>query len=188
MTSISLEATVRLINEEALTQDEDAAIRTLLVAAFPARDRAHFSAFSWWGPRPTHRLVLEDPDGTIVGHLDLEVRTILVGETDVLVAGVGEVATDPALQGRGLGRRLMSELEQRLGSEVPVSFAILQCGDQVVGFYEATGWRRIGAPVRAIHPESQEWETITNNVLIMAGLHPFDAWPDGPVDLRGLLW
>jgi hypothetical protein len=82
----------------------------------------------------------------------------------------------------------MTELEWRLSSEVPVAYGLLQCGDQVVGFYEATGWRRIDAPVRAIHPESQQWETIANNVLIMAGLWSFEAWPDGPVDLRGLLW
>jgi aminoglycoside 2'-N-acetyltransferase I len=160
----------------------------LLVSSFSGASAEHFRTSSYWGPRPTHRLWLEDQNNAIVAHLDLETRTIQVGDDDVLVAGIGEVATAPHLQGSGIGRRLMAELQQVLQSDVPVSFGILQCGDQVIGFYETTGWQRIDAPVRAIHPDSGQWETITNNVLITPGTLPVTAWPEGPVDLRGLLW
>jgi predicted N-acetyltransferase YhbS len=182
------ELSVHLIDERELSSEQDAAIRALLVSAFSRESAEHFRTFSFWGPRPTHRLWLEDQDHAIVAHLDLETRTIQVGEVDVLVAGIGEVATAPGHQGSGVGRRLMAELQRILQADVPVSFGILQCGDQVVGFYETTGWRRIDSPVRAIHPDSGQWETITNNVLIAPGKLPIADWPEGPVDLRGLLW
>ncbi len=182
------ELSVHLIEERELSAEQDAAIQALLVSAFSGGSAEHFRTSSYWGPRPTHRLWLEDPDHAIVAHLDLETRTIQVGDADVLVAGVGEVATAPGLQGSGVGRRLMAELQRVLKTGVPVSFGILQCGDQVLGFYESTGWQRIDGPVRAIHPDSGQWETITSNVLITPGELPISAWPEGAVDLRGLLW
>ena len=182
------ELSVHLIDERELSPEQDAAIRALLVSAFSRESAEHFRTSSYWGPRPTHRLWLEDQNHAIVAHLDLETRMIQVGDVDVLVAGIGEVATSPGLQGSGVGRRLMAELQRVLKSAVPVSFGLLQCGDQVIGFYETTGWQRFGAPVRAIHPDSGQWETITNNVLITPGLLPISAWPEGAVNLRGLLW
>jgi GNAT superfamily N-acetyltransferase len=182
------ELSVHLIDERDLSAEQDAAIRTLLVSAFSKESAEHFRTSSYWGPRPTHRLWLEDQHHAIVAHLDLETRTIQVGDDEVLVAGIGEVATAPGLQGSGIGRRLMAELQRVLKTDVPVSFGILQCGDQVLGFYESTGWLRIDAPVRAIHPDSGQWETITNNVLVTPGMLPIDAWPEGAVDLQGLLW
>jgi nodulation protein A len=180
--------TARFIDENALTPEQDSAIRALLVESFPAEDADFFRASSFWGPRPTHRLWLEDADSALVAHLDLEIRTIQAGEDEVIVAGVGEVATKPDLQGQGLGRRLMAELLSRLSDPLQVDFGMLQCGNQVAGFYRATGWSRIDAPVRAIHPVSQQWETVTNNVMIAPGLCSIADWPEGAVDLRGLLW
>jgi aminoglycoside 2'-N-acetyltransferase I len=182
------ELSVHLVDERDISPEQDAAIRALLVSAFSRESAEHFRTSSYWGPRPTHRLWLEDRDQAIVAHLDLETRTIQVGDVDVLVAGVGEVATAPGLQGSGVGRRMMAELQRVLKSEAPVSFGILQCGDQVLGFYESTGWQRIDVLVRAIHPDSGQWDTVINNVLITPGMLPISAWPEGPVDLRGLLW
>src|SRR6478752_504240 len=87
----------RATNGRDISPEQDASIRALLVSAFSRESAEHFRTSSYWGPRPTHRLWLEDRDQAIVAHLDLETRTIQVGDVDVLVAGVGEVATAPGL-------------------------------------------------------------------------------------------
>jgi len=160
---------LRFVAESELSTDDHAAISALLVAAFPEHADAFRNA-SWYGGRPDHRLWLEDSDGTLMAHLDFECRLIGVGDREVLVAGVGEVATHPQQQGRGLGRRLMAELRRVLTAETPVGFGYLGCREEVVGFYERVGWHRIYQKTREIDPGSREW-TVSAGDLAMEGSH-----------------
>lgn len=118
---------LRFVAEADLGACDHVAISALLIATFP--DHADtFRAASWYGGRPDHRLWLEGSDGTPVAHLDFERRLIGVGDREVLVAGVGEVATHPDRQGRGLGRRLMAELRRVLTRETPAASGIWDAG------------------------------------------------------------
>src|SRR5689334_14569414 len=112
----------RLVAEGALSEANDDAIKQLLDAAFRQYTDI-FAQVSYWGARPEYRLWLEDDDGAIVAHLDFGQRVILVGGQEVRVVGVGEVATHPDWQGRGVGRRLMAELHAILTTTMPVPFA-----------------------------------------------------------------
>ncbi|UWP86335.1 GNAT family N-acetyltransferase [Dactylosporangium fulvum] len=97
--------------ETALTIDDHEALSVLLRAAFPAQAE-QFDGRSWalsYG-RKEARVWLADDTGRPVAHLGLERRTVGVGGADVLVAGVGDVAVAPELQGRGLGAALMRAL------------------------------------------------------------------------------
>lgn len=129
---------LRFVAEADLSANDHAVIPALLVSAFPEY-AGTFCAASWYGGRPDHRLWLEETDGTLVAHLDFERRVIGVGNREVLVASVGEVATHPAQQGRGLGRRLMAELRRVLTTETPADFGYLGCREEVIGFYERVG-------------------------------------------------
>jgi GNAT superfamily N-acetyltransferase len=177
---------VRLVAEPDLTPEDDAAIRELLVAAFPrAADR--FRRHSWWGSRPDHRLLLVRA-GRLVGHLDLERRVIEVGSADVLVAGIGAVAVHPDAQRQGLGRRLVEELLRVLLTEVPVSFGYLTTGPADAAFYTAVGLTRIEATVRYQDPDSGVWEVADPLNFVLPAGSPLSAWPPGPIDLRGTPW
>lgn len=179
---------LRFVAEADLGACDHVAISALLIATFP--DHADtFRAASWYGGRPDHRLWLEGSDGTPVAHLDFERRLIGVGDREVLVAGVGEVATHPDRQGRGLGRRLMAELRRVLTRETPVGFGYLGCREEFVGFYERVGWHRIDQKTREIDPESREWTLSEGPTLILPATAPLSAWPRaGTIDLRGMWW
>ncbi len=178
----------RLVAERDLTDAQDAAIRLLLVAAFP-RSATIFSAASYYFARPDHRLWLETPSGVIVAHLDFEQRAIGVGAAEVLVAGVGEVATHPDYRRRGLGRRLMAELRTVLREICPVDFGFLECREAVVGFYASVGWRRIVQPVREQEAETGAWIEYNGPTLILPARRTFEEWPHAElIDLRGMPW
>lgn len=179
---------LRVVAEAELGPDDHAAISALLVATFP-RYAGIFRAASWYGGRPDHRLWLEGPDGTLMAHLDFERRLIGVGDRDVLVAGVGEVATHPQQQGKGLGRRLMAELRRVLTADTPVDFGYLGCREEIVGYYERVGWHRIDQKTREIDPGSREWTVSDGPTLILPATSPLSAWPrEGTIDLRGMWW
>lgn len=178
----------RLVPEGDLTAADHAAINALLLAAFP-QYHAEFGASSWYGPFPEYRLWLETPDGAIVAHLGFGRRVIAVGDADVLIAGVGGVATHPARQGEGHGRRLMATLRATLRTTVPVSFGYLSCREAVEGFYVRAGWHRTVRDVREQHPITGEWATYCGPIMLMPALLPLAAWPaTGPIDLRGPWW
>jgi nodulation protein A len=177
---------VRLVAEADLTPEDDAAIRELLVAAFPGVGE-RFLRRSWWGSRPDHRLLLVH-GGRLVGHLDLERRVIEVGSADVVVAGVGAVAVHPDLQRHGLGRRLIEELLRVLLTDVPVSFGYLTTGAADAAFYRAVGLTQIDATVRYRDPETGAWEVADPLNFVLPAGSPLAAWPPGPIDLRGTPW
>lgn len=182
------ELRLRFVAERHLTSDDHAAISDLLVAAFP-RHADDFRAASWCPAPPDFRLWMEDSSGSIVAHLGFERRLIGVGDRDVLVAGVGGVATHPGWQGRGLGRRMMVELRRVLTTEAPVEFGYLGCREEVVGFYESVGWHRIHRKVREIDPGSRQWTVTEDPTLIMPASEPLSAWPrEGMIGLRGMWW
>jgi nodulation protein A len=183
-----VELFARLVPEHDVMDADNEAIKRLLVAAFP-RHVAIFSAASYWGARPEFRLWLETPDRTMVAHLDIERRAILVGHHDVTVAGVGEVATHPDWQGKGIGRRLMAELHAILRAQLPVPFGFLNCREAVVGFYASIGWHRVTQSMREIDPHTGQWTEHTGPAMILPVLEPIEAWPhEGLIDLRGLPW
>ncbi len=178
----------RLVREDALTESENEAIRRLLVAAF-ARHGDIFSVASYRGAQPEYRLWLETPDGVMVAHLDFERRVIGVGDRDVMVIGVGEVATHPEWQGRGVGRRLMTAFEAILRTQMPVPFGFLNCREEVVGFYISVGWHRVRQSTREIDPDTKEWGEYSGPAMVLPALEPIEAWPqEGLIDLRGLPW
>jgi len=128
-----------LVAEADLTPDHHKRICDLLVVAFP-RYADLFREVSYYYALPDYRLWFEDETGKIVAHLDFERRTISVNGTEVLIAGVGEVAVHPDNHKQGLGRKLMRELHPILKDQFKVDYGFLQCRDEVVGFYQSVGW------------------------------------------------
>jgi GNAT superfamily N-acetyltransferase len=137
--------------ETALTEQDHSQLSDLLQAAF-ADQPGVFTGRSWAWARKEARLWLADGTGRPVAHLAVERRLVDVGGTEVLVAGIGEVAVSPELHGQGVGAALMAEFRPRLRREFAADFGFVQCGADVRGFYQGTGWTLMPDPVRHLDP------------------------------------
>lgn len=180
----------KLVKQDALRDEDDARIRDLLVAAFP-RYAEGFSKVSYFFSLPEYRLWIEDDNGQMIAHLDFEHRVIGVGKSDVLISGVGEVATHPSVQGRGIGRLLMERFTTLIRTDYPADFGFLQCRPTVVEFYERVGWHRIGEQQKVIELDMNTREYVEDSgpAMILPGTKSLAEWPQAlPVHLRGLPW
>lgn len=84
--------------------------------------------------------VLVRDDDRIVGHASVVPRRLRFGDRPWCTVGYVEgVATEPAQQGRGIGRSMMQRLQVEISARWPV--ALLSTG-QATRFYEALGWER----------------------------------------------
>ena len=187
----------RVVKHEALRPAELTALRALF-------DREYRSTHGAWNPdlpfgyspASTH-VIIFDTAGSAVSHVGFQRRAIMAGGTPVLVAGTGGVLVDDRLRGRGLGELAMTLAQDTMRSALDLEFGYLGCREEVVPFYERTGWQRIHvterSTPRSVRPDTtSEAEAVVEEgtpVLVFplrsGGLA---SWPTGEVDLRGRPW
>jgi len=178
----------RLLEEADLKPQDHERISSLLVAAFPQHVNT-FSQKSYWGSMPEYRLLLENPSGELLAHLEFGLRTIGVGPQESKIAGIGAVATRPDVQGQHLGRALFKHLHSLLLERFGVDFGYLGCREAVVGFYQKVGFVRFDQTVLELNPDTGEWQESTYPNMVLPVCEPLEAWPGtGRVDLRGMPW
>ncbi|MDY0884290.1 GNAT family N-acetyltransferase [Dongia soli] len=178
----------RLIGENDLTAHDRQNIRSLLIAAFPQHQHLWTQQDSWGGPSE-YRLLLMERTGRVAAHLGFARRLIKVGETTLLIAGIGAVAVLPDLQGQQVGKQLLRNLRQLLCTDLPVDFGFLQCRDAVVGFYDKAGFSRVAQQVRSFDPDKRLWQIDDAAAMVLPVGASIDAWPaHGIVDLMGMPW
>ncbi len=182
---------LRLIEEQALDDGLRASIRRLLVAAYPQFADFWRDHDFWGGPAEARLLLMHD--GVPVAHLGFGRRAIGVGDHDIVVAGVGAVATHPDWQGHGLGRRLFGHLRDALRGEWPAPYGFLQCRPAVVPFYEKAGLVRLAQSVRSLDPDERHWTTDHGPAMLLPAMASIEHWPGGGqcdrvIDLRGMPW
>ncbi|TNF33253.1 MAG: GNAT family N-acetyltransferase [Deltaproteobacteria bacterium] len=83
-------------------------------------------------------LVAEDGEGQVVGCVIFRVDP---GETGQLM----QMAVDPSLQGQGVGRALVAEVERRVAAD-GVREITLHARQVALGFYERLGYAVYGEP------------------------------------------
>ena len=119
----------------------------------PLPDELHEAAIALWhetgltrpwnDPAADLRRALAGPDSTVLGATDGEtlVATAMVGH-DGHRGWVYYLAVDPAVQGRGLGRRMMSACEEWVVAQrIPKLQLMVRAGNTAaVGFYQKLGY------------------------------------------------
>jgi aminoglycoside 2'-N-acetyltransferase I len=143
-----------------------------------------------YGYAPAGHHVLGLRDGTVVGHVGLQRRTIGVGRSDVVVAGVGGVLVAAGCRGSGVGRALLDEAAEVARDRVGADVGYLGCREEVVPFYRSCGWSRI--VVREHSASRLDGRPVVQEagppILLQAACRPIAEWPPGDVDLRGRPW
>lgn len=117
---------------------------------------------------PLGDVVLQVRSGDdVLAHLDLYVRSVGVGSTEVLVAALGQVATDPGVRGIGLASGLV-RTAHRVAAQRGLEWAALF---GVSTLYGSIGYRK---PPELPHP-----------AFLVCPLVEGVEWPGGQIDTRG---
>ena len=170
---------IERVAEWLLSPQDDAQIADLLARSFPT----DFGGRSFFTHHHHLRLLVRD-GGAIIGHMALVLRSVDLGMRRVTIAGLAEVATDPAHRGRGIAAALLqAAIEEARVS--PASFLFL-FGEAKV--YYAAGFRTVSNRIAHIVMKGGRAGRIVtdgDDNLMVLPLRS-DLWPASDVlDLRG---
>jgi predicted N-acetyltransferase YhbS len=163
----------RLAEWHMSTQDE-ASIADLLARCF----ETDFGGRSFFTHHHHLRLIIR-AEG-IIGHMALVLRSIDLAGRRVTIAGLAEVATDPAYRGQGIAAALLQvAIEEAKAS--PAEYLLLF---GVAKVYAAAGLKAVSNPLTHFEVNGTRVVSSGDDNLMVLPLR--DApWPDGPVYLRG---
>lgn len=78
-----------------------------------------------YGYSPAELHVLAIKDGQVVGNIGMQRRQISVGNQEVTIAGTGGMLISPSYRKYGLGRKLLSALQEASRTIAPVDYGYL---------------------------------------------------------------
>jgi aminoglycoside 2'-N-acetyltransferase I len=172
-----------------LTGNETAGLRRLF-------DSQYLADYGFWDPdrpygySPADVHVIGFERSEMVAHVGFQVRGISVGAANIVVAGTGGVLVDAAHRSTGLGSRMMATAETAMRNDSRILFGFLGCREEVVPFYEATGWHRIHTVERSTDRTNHtNTVTSTDSPILIYPVHAHvNEWPQGQINLLGTQW
>jgi hypothetical protein len=168
-----------------LDEVERAALKALTVAVYPA-DVVVVSPgrHVHWAP-PDYSILVLTPEGELVSHVGIVVRTGTLDGAAVKIGGVGSVNPHPRAQSRGYTSAGLRRAATALHDDYRVAFSLLVCQEHLLPFYIRLGWLPFAGPLMVEQPAGPAVFTI-NRPKVLAGLSA--APQDGTIDLKGLPW
>lgn len=165
--------------------NERAALKALTAAVYPPEVTAvspgrHFQ----WAP-PDYSILIFTPEGELVSHVGIVVRTGTFDGVAVTIGGVGSVKTHPRAQGRGYASAGLRRAATALHDDHHVAFSVLVCQEHLLPFYNRLGWLPFAGHLLVEQPTGPTVFTL-NRPMVLAGLSA--APQDGTIDLQGLPW
>lgn len=168
-----------------LDDDERAALKALTAAVYPPEVVAVSPGrHCQWAP-PDYSILVFTPEGELVSHVGLVVRTGTLDGAAVRIGGVGSVKTHPWAQGRGYASAGLRRAATALHDDHQVAFSLLVCQEHLLPFYHRLGWLPFSGRLMVEQPTGPTVFTI-NRPMVLAGL--IAAPQDGMIDLKGLPW
>jgi GNAT superfamily N-acetyltransferase len=159
----------------------DTQIRVLLDAAFRNDhdgDSLHdFGSGDYW--------FVGWNDNVIVAVTVLLTREVTVGPRQVMIAGIGGVATDEPHRGRGYASALVTEAMRFARAELRLPFGLLQCHRELIDFYGSRGWLKINEPVFCLQLDGKLHQSPEHPMVMRL---TDDDWPAGAINMNGLPW
>jgi aminoglycoside 2'-N-acetyltransferase I len=132
---------IRRLPSEALSPDDVASIREMLVAAFGDDEEERFDDDDWEHALGGIHVVL-DAGGAIVAHAAVVERELHIDGRPLRTGYVEAVATAPDRQRRGFGTTVM----RAVGEHITEHYELGALGTGSHGFYERLGWRTWRGP------------------------------------------
>jgi GNAT superfamily N-acetyltransferase len=176
-----------VIREDDVSPALDHAIRRTLVACFPA-DREYFQDRSWWHCVPIYRVLGRGDEDSIVAHVAVVERTVVVGDrsSKVRVAGIQGFCVLPDYRGTGLSDRTMS-IAMAEANRRGFDAGLLFCLDTLQSVYGRMGWHKLDSDVYMSDDEAGKRLIPTKNITMFYPLGT-RKFPSGDIDLAGTDW
>lgn len=169
---------IEIRHEFELSGDDERQIVALLGEAFDV----DFGGRSYFHQPPHARFLARDEAGSIIGHVGLFLCRMSLGDVNIRVGGLGDVAVAKSARGLGVASALLERLEAEARDRA-LLFLLLD-GD--AGIYHRAGYREIGNRV-LVHGRAGLTE-IESHRIMMLETGP-QSWNDSPVlDFLGPLF
>jgi GNAT superfamily N-acetyltransferase len=168
-----------------LNNDERAALQALTAAVYPPDVVAVSPGRHFRWASPAYSVLVFTPEGELVSHVGLVIRTGTLDGAAVTIGGVGSVKTHPRAQGRGYASAGLRRAATALHDDHRVAFSLLVCQEHLLPFYTRLGWLPFSGRLIVEQPTGPTVFTI-NRPMVLAGLSA--APQDGMIDLKGLPW
>ena len=168
-----------------LDDDERAVLQALTAAVYPPDVVAVSPGRHFRWASPAYSVLVFTPEGELVSHVGLVIRTGTLDGAAVTIGGVGSVKTHPRAQGRGYASAGLRRAATVLHDDHRVAFSLLVCQEHLLAFYNRLGWLPFSGRLIVEQPTGPTVFTI-NRPMVLAGLSA--APQDGMIDLKGLPW
>lgn len=169
--------------DDSVDDATDRELRVLLSTCFTKPGDDVFLKRRYHLEPPEHRWVVRAASGSVIAHAALRWRVIEISGIDRVIAGLSEVCVAPVHRGQGLVARLLEPIHAWV-REHRCDHALL-FGDRKV--YGSSGYIPARNVFRYWHPHKFRWTEERLPSALVRGLSS-RPWPEGRVDLRGVVF
>src|SRR5437773_8240741 len=149
-----------------LDDDERAALEALTEAVYPPEVVAvNPGRHVQWAP-PDYSILVFTPEGKLVSHVGIVVRTGTLDGAAVKIGGVGSVKTHPRAQGRGYASAGLRRAAAALHDDHRVAFSLLFCREHLLPFYRRLGWLAFSGRLVVDQPAGRTVFTINRAMVL----------------------
>jgi len=176
-----------IISENDISPNLDHSIREILVACFPA-DREYFQARSWWHCIPIYRVLGRNDGDSIIAHVAIVERTVVVGQSSskVRVAGVQGFCLLPDYRGTGLSDKMIA-IAMDEANKRGFDTGLLFCQKRVQAVYDRMGWHKLDSNVYMSDDKEGKKLIPAKNITMFYPLVT-KQFPPGDINLTGTDW
>lgn len=177
---------LRIVPEEQMTPELDAAIRKGLCVCFPDCVDNFSLTRKWHGSGPAWTAVVEE-GGVVIAHAGAVDRTVRVGARQVTVGGVQNVYVLPQQRASGLSNMVMKAIMDE-GLRRGKDFGLLFCVPRLEKLYGRMGWITIPVDTPVTRTDEGRDCPIPGKNIAMYFPLVQKVFPQGEIHLQGNDW
>lgn len=175
----------RIINESDISGAFADTLKECLCTCFP-KDVEVFSKVTYWHSIPSYRAVVER-NGSVICHIAIIDRTIVVGQQQIHVAGIQGVFVMPEYRGQDLCDKMFSLVLEE-SRRRNYDFSVLFCKPALEKFYKRFGYEILSNMQIVFTDDNGTKQIVSGEGIAMWAPVCKDIFPSGNICLNGNKW